>query len=162
MEEYPLLTGKRILLVDDEIDVLETLGDLLSMCDVTMASHYQSARDYLETQPFDLAVLDIMGVEGYALLELAVSKEVPAAMLTAHALSPDNVVKSFRGGAASYLPKEEMVRIASFLEDILDAKAEGKDPRTRWYSRMSSFFERKFGPDWQQADETFWEKFPFY
>lgn len=162
MEDYPLLNGKQILLVDDELDVLDTLADLLSMCDVTMASHYQAAEQYIQKDHFDLAVLDIMGVEGYALLELAVAKDVPAVMLTAHALSPDNLVKSFRGGAASYLPKEEMVNIASFLEDILEAKAQGKDPRSHWYNRMSSFFERKFGPEWQQSDETFWEKFPFY
>ena len=162
MEEYPLLSGKSVLLVDDEPDVLDTLEDLLAMCSVTKASHYQAAKDYLEGRAFDLAVLDIMGVEGYALLELAVARDVPAVMLTAHALSPDNLVKSFRGGAASYLPKEEMVNIASFLEDILEAKQKGNNPWKRWYGRMASFFEKKFGPDWQKSDEKFWEKVPFH
>lgn len=162
MEEYPLLSGKQVLLVDDELDVLDTLADLLPMCEITMASHYRAAKQYIEKKHFDLAVLDIMGVEGYALLELAVAKDVPAVMLTAHALSPDNLVKSFRGGAASYLPKEEMVNIASFLEDILEAKQKGKDPWSSWYGRMASFFERKFGPEWQKSDKAFWEKFPFY
>jgi len=27
---------------------------------------------------------------------------------------------------------------------------------------MASFFEKKFGPNWQKNDEEFWEKFPFY
>jgi hypothetical protein len=27
---------------------------------------------------------------------------------------------------------------------------------------MSSFFEKKFGPNWQKNDKEFWEKFPFY
>jgi CheY-like chemotaxis protein len=162
MDEYPLLTGKRVLLVDDEPDVLDTLEDLLPMCSVTKASHFAAARDLLGREAFDLAVLDIMGVEGYALLEIAVAKQVPAVMLTAHALSPDNLVKSFRRGAASYLPKEEMVDIASFLEDILTAKAKGRNPWSSWYGRMAAFFERKFGPGWRKADKDFWEKFPFY
>ncbi len=162
MDDFPWLAGKRVLLVDDEPDVLDTLEDMLPMCSVTKASHYQAAKDFLEKEPFDLTVLDIMGVEGYALLEVAVAKGVSAVMLTAHALSPDNLVKSFREGAASYLPKEEMVNIASFLEDILAAKAKGKSPWGSWYGRMAGFFERKFGPNWRKNDKEFWEKFPFY
>ena len=83
-------------------------------------------------------------------------------MLTAHALSPENMVKSFKEGAASYLPKEEMVNIASFLNEILEAKEKGKNTWSRWYDRMGSFFEKRFGKDWQKTDEEFWEKFPFY
>jgi DNA-binding response OmpR family regulator len=155
MVEYPLLDGKRILLVDDEPDILDTLEDLLPMCAVTKASHYQAAKDYLESNRFDLTILDIMGVEGYALLELAVAREVPAVMLTAHALNPENLVKSFRGGAASYLPKEEMSNIAEFLEDILQAQREGVSPWTRWHQRMADFFERRFGSRWKKTDQTF-------
>jgi len=29
-------------------------------------------------------------------------------MVTAHALSPEKIIKSYKGGAASYIPKEEM------------------------------------------------------
>jgi CheY-like chemotaxis protein len=38
MEKDKLLEGKRILLVDDEPDVLDTLEDLLPMCITTKAS----------------------------------------------------------------------------------------------------------------------------
>lgn len=153
MVEYPLLSGKRVLLVDDEPDILDTLEDLLEMCTVTKADHFQAARQFFEETRFDLAILDIMGVEGFTLLELAVARQVPAVMLTAHALSPDNLVKSFRGGAASYLPKEEMVNIASFLEDILEANQKGKTPWSRWYDRMAAFLQRRFGPEWHGSDE---------
>jgi DNA-binding NtrC family response regulator len=162
MAEYTYLEGKRILIVDDEPDVLESLEDLLSMCEVSTASNFQDAKEKLKTQYFDITVLDIMGVEGYDLLELANEREVPAVMLTAHALSPENMVKSYKEGAASYLPKEEMVNIASFLNEILEAKAKGKNTWTRWYDRMGSFFEKRFGKDWKKSDEEFWEKFPFY
>ena len=162
MTEYELLKGKRILLVDDELDVLDTLEDLLPMCETVRAASFEEAKTYLESQYFDMTILDIMGVEGYQLLEIANQREVTAVMLTAHALSPDNIVKSYKEGAASYLPKEEMVNIASFLNDVLDAKEKGKNPWTRWYDRMGSFFEKKFGPKWQEDESEFWEKFPFY
>lgn len=162
MSEYDYLEGKRILIVDDEPDVLDSLEDLLSMCDVTKASNFKDAKEYLQTRYFDMAVLDIMGVEGYDLLEIANEKGIAAAMLTAHALSPENMVKSYKEGAASYLPKEEMINIASFLKDILEAKEKGKNTWTRWYDRMGSFFEKRFGKDWKKSDQEFWEKFPFY
>jgi DNA-binding NtrC family response regulator len=162
MGKDSLMDGKKVLLVDDEPDVLDTLEDLLSMCEVVKCTHYKAAKDYMESQYFDMAVLDIMGVEGYELLDIAVGRNITAVMLTAHALSPENVVRSYKEGAAAYLPKEEMINIASFLEDILTAKKEGKNPWTGWYGRMASFFEKKFGVNWQKDDQEFWEKFPFY
>ena len=47
MERQDLLEGKRILLVDDEPDVLDTLEDLLSMCMVTKAATYEQAQELL-------------------------------------------------------------------------------------------------------------------
>ena len=162
MSETELLDGKRILLVDDEPDVLDTLEDLLPMCETVKASNFKAAKEFLETEYFDMTILDIMGVEGFQLLEIATQKEVTAVMLTAHALSPDNVVKSYKEGAASYLPKEEMVNIAAFLNDILDAIEQGKNTWGRWYDKLGSFFERKFGEDWQNDDKDFWKNFPYY
>lgn len=162
MEEFPLLEGKKILLVDDELDVLDTLEDLLSMCEVTKAINFKTAKDFLENQEFDIAILDIMGVEGYTLLDTASKQNVMAVMLTAHALSPENVVRSYKGGAASYLPKEKMVDIVSYLNDILESQKRGENPWKRWYSRLSSYFEDKFGADWKDDQKEFWEKFPFY
>jgi DNA-binding NtrC family response regulator len=162
MTAKDLLQGKRILLVDDEPDVLDTLADLLSTCETVKASNFKTAKDYLETEYFDLAILDIMGVEGYPLLEVANQRRVMAVMLTAHALSPENIVKSFREGAASYLPKEEMVNIASFLNDFFEAQEQGKSTWARWYQRLSAFFEKKFGSQWQDDEKEFWVKFPFH
>jgi DNA-binding NtrC family response regulator len=162
MADKDLLEGKRILLVDDEPDVLDSLEDLLPMCETVKASSYEAARDLLETESFDMTILDIMGVKGFQLLEIANQKEVTAVMLTAHALNPDTVVRSYKEGAASYLPKEQMVNIASFLNDILEAKEQGKSTWARWYDKLGSFFEKKFGENWQKDDPEFWKKFPFY
>lgn len=162
MGKTDLIEGKKVLIVDDEPDVLETLSELLEMCHITEASSFEEAKELLETQFFDMAILDIMGVSGYELLEIAASKKVTAVMLTAYALTPGDVVKSHKGGAAYYIPKEEMVNITTFLNDILEAEEKGEDTWGGWFSRMASFCEKKFGSDWKSSDKEFWEKFPFH
>lgn len=162
MASRDLLDGKRVLIVDDEPDVLETLEELLPMCDLVKAYSFHEAKERLEAGYFDLAILDIMGVDGYELLEIANRRKVIAVMLTAHALSPEDTVKSYKEGAASYIPKEEMTNIVTFLNDILEAKEKGKNFWWRWYDRLASYYDKKFGPEWQQHDKEFWEKFPHY
>ena len=156
------LEGKKVLIVDDEPDVRDTLEDLLPMCDVSHAGDFEEAKALMETKVFDIAILDIMGVSGFDLLALANAHGITAVMLTAHALSPENVIKSFDEGAASYLPKEEMSRIEVFLNDILEAQAQGKHPWWRWYDRLSAFCDRTFGPDWKGRKSDFLDRIPFY
>lgn len=156
------LENKKILIVDDEPDVLDSLEEILDMAELSRAQSYEEADELLRTRKFDIAVLDIMGVDGYQLLETANKKGVICVMLTAHALSPDNIKKSYKGGACSYVPKEEMMNIESFLLDVLDARQEGKNPWTRWYSRLAGFCEEKFGPDWKKDEKEFWEKMIYY
>ena len=162
MGKNNLLDGKRILVVDDEPDVLESLEDLLATCEVVKASSFDDARSLIEQERFDLVILDIMGVSGYDLLDLATQKNMTAVMLTAHALTPENIVKSYRQGAAYFLPKEKMVNITSFLEEILDAKQKGQSTWDNWMNRLAGYCERTFGSKWQDTEKDFWDKFPFY
>jgi len=160
MPENSFLDGIRILVVDDERDILEVIEELLTMCDITLASTFEEAEDLLKSHDFDLAVLDIMGVDGYKLLKIAKGRNIPALMLTAHAFTPDDLVKSIRKGAASYIPKNELGNIREFLNDFFQARAEGKNPWEAWKDRLpSSYFERRFGAAWQDEDKEFWEKF---
>jgi len=160
MSDKGLLDGKRVLVVDDEPDILEVVEQLLPMCHVTRASSFSEAEKVLESKEFDLAVLDIMGVDGYHLLEIARKKNIPTAMLTAHALSPGNVVKSIQEGADSYIPKDKISDIQAFLIDILQAKQKGKNPWARWDDRLpSSYFAQRWGAAWQDADKEFWGTF---
>jgi CheY-like chemotaxis protein len=139
MAEHTLLDGKRVLAVDDEQDVLDTLVDLLPMCDLVTAPSFKEAREMLESQPFDL---------------------VMAVMLTAHAWSPDNLVRSIKEGAVSYLPKEELTNIVDYLTDVLIAKKEGRDPWKSWHDRLPvSYFEKRWGAAWKDTDRQFWETF---
>ena len=160
MDEMKLLEGKKVLAVDDEQDVLDTLVDLLPMCELVTASSFKEARKLLESQKFDLAILDIMGVNGYSLLEVATRKNIPAVMLTAHAWSPDNLVRSIKEGAVAYLPKEELSNITDYLVDVLSAHKEGRNPWESWHERLpASYFERRWGAAWKDTDKQFWDTF---
>jgi DNA-binding NtrC family response regulator len=162
MNENNLLEEKRVLIVDDEPDVLDTLEELLSICNVDRASNFEEAKEKLEADSYDLVILDIMGVNGYALLDMATEKKITAVMLTANALSPEDTIKSHKKGAAYYLPKEEMVNIEQHLNDVLTAQAEGKNTWWRWFDKFASFYERKFGSHWQEKDSSYWDKFKNY
>jgi len=161
MTKKDLLDGKRILIVDDEPDVLETLEEFLSMCDVTRATTFETAKNLLETRNFDLAILDIMGVQGYELLKVANKRKVTAVMLTAHSLTPESIIKSYKKGAAYFIPKEEMARITTFLNGILEAQEKGKSTWLNWLEMLTdAYWEKRFGPDWKNRDKAFWEDFP--
>ena len=156
MTDTDVLKGKKILIVDDEPDVLDVLEDLLDMCEIDRAGNFDDAKELLELQVFDVAILDIMGVNGYGLLEIAKKKNIPALMLTAHAFTPENLTRSVKDGAASYIPKEEIADIADFIIDILKANQEGKSSWESWQARFPhSYFERRWGATWKDAGENF-------
>ena len=131
MGDEDRLKGKRVLIVDDEPDVLETLEELLSQCLIDKAPSFDTGVKFLNKNAYDIAIFDIMGVKGYELLRLATDKGIPAIMLTAHALSPDNLVKSIREGAHSYVPKDKLPEIATFAKDILEAHKKGAEKTSR-------------------------------
>ncbi|MFZ0449553.1 MAG: response regulator [Desulfatiglandaceae bacterium] len=153
-----ILKDKKILIVDDELDILETLEEMLDMCLIDSAPNFETARKFLEKNHYDAALLDIMGVRGYDLLELATSKGIPALMLTAHALSPDNLIKSIKKGAQSYVPKDRIADITTYLKEIFEKQGVEK-PSAVWFERLKPFFDRKFGTDWRDAHREFWEEF---
>ena len=156
-----LLDKKKVLIVDDEPDVLETLRELLSVCELTEAGTFEQAKELLERQVFDIAILDIMGVDGYRLLEIARERKVVPVMLTAHALSPEHTIMSYKRGAALYVPKDKMANIATYIEDILEALSKGKSTWSRWLDRFESYYQKKFEAAWKDKDKEFWKNFPF-
>jgi DNA-binding NtrC family response regulator len=161
MEAKSMLKGKKVLIVDDEPDILDSLTELLSICMVDRASSFEEAKELLETEYYDVVVLDIMGVKGFELLGIANEKDVPALMLTAHALNKETLKKSAEEGAAYYVPKDEMGKIDVFVADVLEAREKNKNPWVRWVERLGSYFDesRKFsGPNWREESKKFWDK----
>jgi len=159
MKEEDFLRGKKVLVVDDEPDVLDTVEELLGMCETSKAASFEEAKDFMASQHFDIAILDIMGVDGFKLLDIANEKKIIAVMLTAHAFSPENTVKSFKKGAAYFVPKEKIVNIATYLIDILEVAQKGKSFWSKWQERLSEYYIEKFGSTWMDKDKDFWEEF---
>lgn len=162
MAETDILQGKKILVVDDEPDILATVEGILSMCDLTLASTFEQGKESLETKPFDLAILDIMGVEGFTLLEIAKQQNIMALMLTAHAHGLDTTIKSFKQGAVYYVPKVALAELPRHLSDIFEAVKKGAKPSSGWLERFASYYENWFGPKWKEKDKDFWKKFGQY
>ena len=80
-----VLVGKRILVVDDEPDILESVADVLMDSIVETAGTFEEAVKRLTGSSYDVAILDIMGVRGLDLLAEFGAK-LPCVMLTGKAL----------------------------------------------------------------------------
>ncbi len=161
METEKLLQGKRVLIVDDEPDILEVLTELLNTCMIDRASTFEEAKELLEKNSYDAVVLDIMGVKGFELLQIANEKGFPVLMLTAHALNKETLKKSAEEGASYYVPKDEISKIDMFVADVIEAKEQNKNPWVRWVDRLGSFFDeskRFSGPNWREDHKKFWDE----
>lgn len=158
---YSALDGKKILAVDDELDIVAVLQEELmnacTECVFEKAASYEEAKKLLESKDYDLIILDIMGVRGFDLLEIAVKKNLKVVMLTAHALSPEALKQSHDMGARAYLPKDRLGEIVPFLEDVLTQTFE-----TGWerlMDRLHVYFNAVFKKiDWEKEIGFDWRK----
>ena len=159
MDADKIIRGKKILIVDDEPDVLAQLVDLLDMCRIDTALSFDEGKKLLESETYDIAILDIMGVNGFELLKVANQYKIPAIMLTAHALSEENLRKSTEEGACYYAPKEKMSEIDLFVADVLEAINADKSPWEKWMERLAGYYDRRFhGTNWREQQKKFLEK----
>lgn len=150
------LFGKKILAVDDEPDVLETISELLHMCKIDKATDFETGLQMILKNRYDAVILDIMGVNGFELLKNTDARGFPAIMLTAHRVTPDALKKSIEMGAAAFLPKELMIDLQELLEEIIS----GGGKRLWWLKSLEKtgpLFDRRFGPEWKDRDKIFKE-----
>lgn len=155
MSAESILKDKVILTVDDEPDVLDSIEEELDMCIIRKATDYKTAIQYLVSFNYDIVILDIMGVRGFDLLKDSVSRGFPTVMLTAHALSAESLKKSIKLGAVSFLPKDKISELRSFLEDVV--LGGGKPVWEKVFGRLGGYFKKRFGPDWEEKDKFFQE-----
>jgi CheY-like chemotaxis protein len=155
-----VLDGKRILAVDDEPDVLAVLDEEIAgacqNCKVDKVTTYKEAAEKLKSQNYDLVILDIMGVRGFDLLSLAVDRKFKVAMLTAHALTPEALKRSFEMKAMAYLPKEKLGDVVPFLENVL--KYEYLPGWKRLIETLKDFFDIRFETDWEKKAGLPWRE----
>jgi len=155
-----VLSGKKILAVDDEPDVLTVLEEEIMGacpdCKFDKATTYEKAAELIKSNSYDVVILDIMGVRGFDLLALAVSRNLRVAMLTAHALTADALKRSFEMKARAYLPKEKLGEIVPFLEDVL--KYDYLPGWKRLFEKLKGFFDTKFESDWEKKSGLNWQE----
>ena len=154
-----ILNDKRILAVDDEADVLETLEDLLDGYPgliLDQASDYETGYHLLRSWTYDAVILDIMGVRGYDLLNAAVHLGFPTVMLTAHAFSAQGLKHSITLGAKAYIPTERMTDIPAFLEDVITLGH--RSNLQKMFQRLGGLFNKRFGSQWMEDEKTFWDQ----
>ena len=159
MDTERMIKGKRVLLVDDEKYILDTLTDLLEICRIDTALSFEEAKAMLEQNDYDVVVLDIMGVKGYELLKITTGLKFPTIMLTANALTQEDLKKSAEEGAVYYAPKDKIDEIPTIVAEVLEAIESKKSTWQKMFDRMGSFYDQKFGgTDWREKENSFWEK----
>lgn len=158
-QSVDFLKDKHILAVDDEWDVLETIQEILDVANVEIAQDYETASKKISETQYDLAVLDIMGVNGTQLLEECVKKGIPAIMLTANSMNPESLVDSIKKGAISYLSKEHLSVLDSLINELLSAQHQGKPTWKLLFEKLGGYFDKRFGDNWKDDNKDFWDKF---
>lgn len=153
MPDQSILEGKRILAVDDEPDVLEVIEENLPDCLLTTAGSYEQALEFIREQEYDLVILDIMGVDGFGLLEECRKRNLPAAMLTARSMDVESLNRAIRDGAVSFLPKYELQTLPDIVAEILQGLQQGKSHWAKLFQRLGPFFKEKLGVVWADLDK---------
>lgn len=154
MTDSDILKGKKILVVDDEADVLETIKDELAVCTIITAADFDTALKLIRNNAYDLIILDIMGVNGFALLEACVKRRLPAAMLTAHAMNLESLNLAIKLGAISFLPKEELGSLPGLVAEILTDLEEGKSHWDKLSRRLGLLFKERLGVVWEELEKA--------
>ena len=153
MDTDKILKDKSVLIVDDEPDILDSITEQLDMCRIYRAKDYEIALQLMAGFKFDIVILDVMGVRGFELLKKSVSKGFPTVMLTAHALTPEALKESIQLGAVSFLPKEMMAELDTYLADVITGSH-----KVVWQNlleKLGAYFDRQFGADWKEKDDFF-------
>ena len=101
----------RVLIVDDEPNLLEVLGDVVGRemgCRVVSAANVAQARKILASQPIELLVADLNLPDGDGMSLLPALREHQphaSAIVITGSPSVDDAIGALRGGAVDFVPK---------------------------------------------------------
>ena len=156
--EQSILKNKMILAVDDDPDILmvleEEILEACPECRFQKATTYKEAVEKMISWTYDAVILDVIGVRGINLLELAQSRRFPVGLLTTYPLTPETLRLNAQVSARAYLPKERIGEIVPFLEDIL--KYEYLPGWKRLFDELKRLFDSKFESDWDKKTALDW------
>ncbi len=121
--KYGVIIMIKILIVEDEKPISDLIVMNLTRAGYSCAALYdgESAADILETENFDLILLDIMlpKINGYELMEYIRPMNIPVIFITAKA-SLDDRIKGLTSGAEDYLVKPfEIVELLARINIVL-------------------------------------------
>jgi DNA-binding NtrC family response regulator len=148
MSRQELRKRKRILAVDDEPDIIEVIREQLEAYEVVAATNFDTAHKLILSEHFDLAILDIMGVNGFALLDTCGVRKLPAAMLTAHALNVASLNLAMKLGATTFLPKDELANLKVYVAEIFECLEQGNTHWEKLFERLGPLFKERLGMEW--------------
>jgi CheY-like chemotaxis protein len=142
-EKLPTTDAPRVLVVDDEPDMIELVHDTLGRnvdCQLTTAGSAAEAQRILESQPVDLLIVDIGLPDGNGadlLADLRKKHPIASAIVITGSPSVEGAVTALRRGAADFLAKpftvDEFVRRirAALHRQALIVKSENRIERLR-------------------------------
>lgn len=119
------MSKNRVLIVEDEIAIAKMITMNLKVANyetVIFQDGLEAAEALKEEHDYDIALLDIMlpGMDGFSLLEIVKSYEIPVIFLTAK----DEIgskVQGLRDGAEDYMVKPfEMLELMVRMEKVLE------------------------------------------
>ncbi|MAX23361.1 MAG: hypothetical protein CMJ19_02560 [Phycisphaeraceae bacterium] len=129
----PILTGKRILIADDEVNIRTTIGDILTKqgCHCTVCKDGFEAVTELERNKFDLVLSDIRmphrnGYEIFASAQRK-DKDMPVILMTGFGYDPHHsVVRASQEGLSAVLFKP--FKVDQMLDEVCKALSSHPTP----------------------------------
>ena len=122
----PLLTGKQILVADDEPNIRTTIGDVLRKfgCEVKAAKDGYEACAIIEQEPLDLIISDIKMPyrNGYEIFAAAhrLRSDLPVMLMTGFGYDPHHsIVRASQEGLSSVLFKP--FKVDQFMDEVRKA-----------------------------------------
>lgn len=119
----PLLAGRRILIADDELNIRQTIGDVLGKhgCVCTICKDGHEAVHLIEQQDFDLIISDIKMPHrnGYEIFAAArrLREDVPVVLMTGFGYDPHHsIVRASQEGLCGVMFKP--FKVAQLLEEV--------------------------------------------
>ena len=152
---------KHILIVDDDVAVTNYFKVFIAqtgLFETTVMNDPRKVMPLLEKEEFDIVLLDMdmPNISGMDILHEMNKQAINVSVVVLTGVNDvDLAVKSMKLGAVTFLPKDKMSELQSFLEDVV--LGGGKPVWEKFFDKLGDYFNKRFGPDWVEKDKYFKE-----